>query len=130
VDPNLPAVEIIPAPSSTIATPEVPAIPLERRVGKLVALAASALAASVRDYANGSSTKASKLRAAKLIAELVELRRLMVGIWDFDGICHQHGRAALIEACGGANAGEQRIIDELVNSTMEILRKTALMELH
>jgi hypothetical protein len=109
-----------PAPEQFRSTP--PTL-LEFRVGKLVALAASALAATVRDYANGSSTKAPKLRAANLIVELFELRQLMVGTWDFDAICHEHGRKALAEACGHVNAREQRILDELVNGAMEILQK-------
>jgi len=100
---------------------------LELRVGKLVALAASALAAGVRD---GGLTKAPKLRAANLVAQLFELRKLMVPTWDFDGIAHQHGRLALAEACGPVNEAEQRILDELVNGVMEILRKVVLSELH
>jgi len=87
-------------------------------------MTASAIAAGVQDFGNaGKMTVATKVRVADLFAELYELRCLMAGSWDFDGIAHQHGRLALAEACGGVNAGEQRIIDELVNGVMEILRK-------
>ena len=126
---HIPAVENLARSSSTSKT-QIPPTPLERRVGKLVCLAASALAASVCDYANGSPNRAPKLRVANLIAQLFELRKLMVPTWDFDGIAHQHGRLALAEACGEVSAAEQVILDELVNGTMEILRKVVLSELH
>ena len=93
-------------------------------------MAASALAAGMRDYANGGLTVATKLRSGETIAQLYELRRLMAGAWDFDGICHQYGRLALAEACPPANEAERRILDTLVNSVMEILRKLVLSELH
>src|SRR5262249_15963752 len=127
VDPN---VEIL-TPSSSAEKVQIPPTPLELRVGKLVALAASAVAAAVRDYgAAGRMTVATKSPVGDLFAELVELRRLMVPHWDFDGIAHQHGRQWLVEACGPVSVDEERIIGALVNSTMEILRKTALLELH
>ena len=122
---------------SAITTPaersrkiQVPPTPLELRVGKLVALAASALAAAVRDYANGSPTMAPKWRVASLIVELFKLRRLMIDTWDFDRVAHQYGRLALVEACDLVSEAEKALIDELVNSTMEILRKVVLSELH
>ena len=94
-------------------------------------MAASAIAAGVRDYANGGlMTVATKRRVADVFAELYELRRRMVGAWDFDGIAHQYGRLALAEACGHVNAGEQRIIDELVNAVMDILRKVVRSQLN
>lgn len=117
------------APSSTTAKPKP--IPLEIHIGKLVALAASALARGVMDYRNsGRMSLQTKLRTANLFSELYELRRAMVPYWDFDGLAHEHGRQWLIEACGGANAGEQRILDELVNGVMEILRKVVTSQLN
>jgi len=129
VDYNLPTVEIL-APFVSTAKAEVPPTPLELHVGKLVASAASALAAGMHHYANGSPTRASTLRVAHWVAQLFELRRLMVPTWDFDGIAHQHGRLALIAAHSPGNDAEQRVIDELVNGVMEILRKLVLSELH
>src|SRR5262245_63535080 len=126
---DISAVEIL-APSSSTAKPQIPPTPLELRVGKLVALAASALAASVHHYANGNPTRASNLRVANLVAQLFELRCLMVGAWDFDGIAHQYGRLALVEAYSPSNDAERRVVDELVNGTMEILRKVVLSERH
>jgi hypothetical protein len=124
VDPNLPAVEIVLAPSSSTAKIQVPAVPLERQVGKAVAMTASAIAAGVRDYANGGGmTVATKTRVATLFTELFELRCLTVGAWNFDAIAHQQGRLALAEACGHVNAAEQAIIDELINTVMDVLRK-------
>jgi len=117
------------APSSSSTKVQVPPTPLELRVGKLVGLAASAVAACVRD---GGLTAEPKLRAARLVAELFEVRRLMTGAWDFDGIAHQHGRKWLFEASGPDEdaSGQQRIIDELVNSVMLILHKLVLSELN
>jgi hypothetical protein len=95
-------------------------------------MAASAIAAGVRDYANGGlMTVATKVRVANVFAELFELRRLMVGVWDFDGIAHQYGRLALAEASGpDVNAAEQAIIDELVNAVMDILRQVVRSQLN
>jgi len=123
VDPT-PAINV-PAPSVSTAKAQLPVIPLERQVGKAVAMAASAIAAGVRDYANGGMTVATKVRVADQFAQLYELRRLMVGTWDFDAIAHWHGRLALAEACGGVNAAEQAIVDTLINTVMDILRKVA-----
>jgi hypothetical protein len=91
----------------------------------MIAMAASALARAVHDYANGNQTKEPKLRFARLLAELFEVRQIMVPTFDFDGIAHQHGRQALIEAYHPSNEAEKRVVDELVNGTMEILRKVA-----
>jgi len=118
---------ITPAPEQSRSTSETqpPAIPLERHIGKIVALAASAIAAGVTDYTNcGAMTVATKIRVGDQFWELYRLRCLMVGIgaWDFDAICHEQGRRALAESCGGVNAAEERILDELVNGVMKILR--------
>jgi len=127
---HLSAVNFPASPSST-AKIQVPAIPLEQHIGKKVALTASALAAGVGDYANsGTMTVATKIRVANLFAELVELRRVMIPFWDFDAICHQHGRLMLAEACGGMNVAEQAIVDTLINAAVLIVRKTALLKLH
>jgi hypothetical protein len=115
------------APSTPTAKTQVPPTPLERRVGKMVAMAASAIAAGVRDYAsNGRMTVATKVRVADLFGELYEVRSLMVSNnWDFDAIAHQLGRETLIELCGGASDGERAIVDELVNAVVLTLRKVA-----
>lgn len=133
MDPNLLAVIPESEQSASIVEPQIPLIPLERQIGRLVGLTASALAAAGLDYVNsGRLSVAPKLRAAKLIVQLFELRQMMIPHWDFDAICHQHGRQWLLEKCGpDVNPSEQeRIIDEFVNGTMEILHKVALSELH
>ena len=104
---------------------------MEIHIGKLVALAASALARGMMDYgAAGRMTIATKVRVADLFADLVDLRRTMIPHFDFDALAHEHGRLALAEACAPANEAERRILDELINSTMEILHKVALSELN
>jgi hypothetical protein len=122
---------VAPSISISVVTEPAPAIPLELFIGKRVALAASALAAGVTDYTNGGMmTATTKQRVGTLFAELVELRRLMIPFWDFDAICHQYGRLMLAEACGGVAPGEQRIIDDLINTAVRIMRKTTALELH
>ena len=95
-------------------------------------MTASAIAAGVLDYAsNGRMTVATKVRVADLFGELYEVRSLMMSNnWDFDGIAHQLGRETLIELCGGGGDGERAIVDELIYTAMNILRKVALSELH
>jgi len=131
VDPNLPAVTALAPESRSTSKAEVPPTPLELRVGKMVAMTASAIAAGVQDYANnGGMTVATKVRTADCISELYKLRCLMVPFWDFDAIGHQLGRESLIEFCGAANDTERAIIDELVNTVMQVLRKAVLAELN
>ena len=115
-----------PEQSRSTGKDQVPPTPLERRVGRAVAMTASAIAAGVQDYAsNGRMTVPTKVRTADCLSELYKLRCLMVPVWDFDGIAHQQGRLALAEACGGVNAAEQAIIDTLINATMDVVRKIA-----
>ena len=126
MDYNLPTVEILASFRST-ADLQAPPIPLELCIGKKVALAASAIAAGVRD---GGMTVATKVRVADSFWQLYRLRCLMVGVgaWDFEAICHQYGRQALAEACGGVSAAEERILDELVNGVMKVLRGLVRLE--
>jgi len=122
---------LAPEQSRSTAKDQVPPTPLERRVGHMVAMAASAIAAGVQDYAsNGGMSVATKVRTVDCIGELFKLRCLMAPIWDFDAIGHQLGRESLIEFCGAANDTERAIIDELVNTVMQVLRKAVLAELN
>jgi hypothetical protein len=126
VDPNLPAVTALAPESRSTSKAEVPPTPLELRVGKAVAMTASAIAAGVQDYAsNGGMAVSTKVRVAELFGELYELRCLMLPAWDFDGIAHQRGRETLIELCGGVSEAEQAIVDTLINTVVLILRKVA-----
>jgi len=110
--------------SSTSET-QIP-LPLERQIGKAVALTASAIAEAVRDYAsNGRMTVTTKVRTAGCFSELHTLRCLLVPVLDFDGVAHEYGRLALAEACSPANDTERAIIDELINTVMNVLRKVA-----
>ena len=89
-------------------------------------MTASAIAAGVQDYAsNGRMTVATKVRTADCISELYKLRCLMLPAWDFDAIAHQRGRETLTELCGAASEAEQAIVDTLINTAMDVLRKVA-----
>ena len=126
VDPNLPAVTALAPESRSTFKAEVPPTPLELRVGKMVAMTASAIAAGVQDYAsNGRMTVTTRVRTAGCFSELHTLRCLLVPALDFDGIAHEYGRLALAEACSPANDTERAIIDELINTVMNVLRKVA-----
>ena len=126
MDPNLPAVTALAPESRSTSKAEVPPTPLELRVGKAVAMTASAIAAGVQDYRSGGRMSVTtKVRVANLFAELYELRCLTAGVWDFNAIGHKYGRLALVEACGHVSAAEQAIVDELINTAMDILRKIA-----
>ena len=112
-------------PSRSTSETQIP-LPLERQIGKAVALTASAIAEAVRDYAsNGRMTVTTKVRTAGCFSELHTLRCLLVPVLDFDGVAHEYGRLALAEACSPANDTERAIIDELINTVMNVLRKVA-----
>src|SRR5262249_58986510 len=68
---------------------------LEHAIGELVAQVAAALAAGLREIQRGKLSSSTKARGGDLIAGLFALRQVMIGTWDFDGICRQHGPAAL-----------------------------------
>ena len=112
-------------PSRSTSETQIP-LPLERQIGKAVALTASAIAEAVRDYAsNGRMTVTTKVRTAGCFSELHTLRCLLVPVLDFDGVAHEYGRLALAEACSPANDTERAIIDTLINTVMDILRRIA-----
>jgi len=105
-----------PAPSTDDPTPT-----LEHSIGELVAQAAVMLAAGLREIQRGKLSSSTKARGGDLIAGLFALRQVMIGTWDFDGICCQHGTAILREQYG--SDVDARTIEELVGAVMEILAK-------
>jgi hypothetical protein len=128
---HTPAVDLVVTFQSTsTAETQAPATSLERALGEAVARTARALARGAWEHRNGNVTLATKTHAADLVVELFKLRRLLVGNFDFDAACHAHGRLALYEVCGQVGAGEQRVIDELINMTVDIVRKVAKLELN
>src|SRR5262249_26276070 len=94
---------------------------LEHAIGELVAQVAAALAAGLRAIQRGKLSSSTKARGGDLIAGLFALRQVMIGTWDFDGICRQHGAAVLREQYG--SDVDARTIEELVGAVMEILAK-------
>jgi hypothetical protein len=127
---HIPTITTLAPESRSTSKAEVPPTPLELRVGKAVAMTASAIAQGVCDFGKGGKmTVATKKRVASLFGELYEARSLMMSNnWDFDGIAHQLGRQWLIEACSPANDGERAIVDTLINTVVLILRKVALSQ--
>lgn len=107
-------ITVAPARSTDDATPT-----LEHSIGELVAQTAAALAAGLREVQNGRLSATTKARGGDLVMRLYILRRLMIGSWDFDGICREHGTAALRETCG--SEVDVRTIDILVDGALEVL---------
>lgn len=110
-------ISLAPSPSTT----DDPPTSLEHEVGALVAACAAALAAGLREHARGALTARTKARGGDLVAGLFALRQLMIGTWDFDGICREHGAAVLRQTCGSDI--DASTIAELIGAVMDILRK-------
>jgi hypothetical protein len=110
------------APSRSTAS--VPANTIERYVGRQVANAAMILLEALVERSDGGLTPATKTRGGDQLAELYGLRQFMIGTWDFDAICREHGTAALCAADVSPSTAD-RLVDEVLILLHKIVRAEA-----
>jgi hypothetical protein len=107
--------------------------PAEELIGDLVAATACVLARGVgecwaRGKKNGRMSADTREQGATLIAGLVELRNGTAGELDFNAVARSQGRRVLAERYGQGIS--DRTIDNLIDATLDVLRRIIRARLH
>ena len=117
-----------PTPAVTIHASAAEGAPsIEEIVGKMVAQAAVALGAGVREYKRGKLSLQTKMAGADCIAQLYTARRFMAGDVDFDAVAREWGQRVLLESGGtdvDANTAEI-LVDGVLNILTRVVRLAA-----
>ena len=116
------AADTIHAPARSTST--TPANTIEHYVGRLVAGAAATLLEALAERSDGALTPATRTRGGDQLAALYGLRCFMIGTWDFDGICREHGKLAL-RAADVSPSTADRLVDEVLILLHKIVRAAA-----
>src|SRR5262245_28684600 len=114
------SVAVQPMPAVTIHASEgAPSI--EEIVGKMVAQAAVALGAGVREFERGRLCLLTKVAEADSIAQLYTARQFMIPAWDFEAVAREYGQRVLLES-GGADV-DASTAEILVDGVLSVLAR-------